>query len=133
MIHERLKITEKHNRQSEESMTRKAGQLMECEERPRQFGEESFATLEWDLGGHITYASPAVALITGYSPQEMKGRLIKRYLTAAELAKFDKALTDKVVKGVRVKIRKKDRSLVSVEASVGHLSGAGWWLEFRQL
>jgi PAS domain-containing protein len=93
----------------------------------------NLAMLEWDLKGHITYASPAVTWIIGYTPEEMKRGPIKRYLAATMLPKLGIALRDKVVKGLQLTMRRKDGSLVNVEASVGHLSGVGWWLEFRRL
>jgi len=95
--------------------------------------EENLAMLEWDLEGHITYASPAVTWITGYTPEEMKRRSIKRYLPATMLPKLRIALRDEVAKGLQLKMRRKDGSLVNIEASAGHLSGVGWWLEFRRL
>jgi PAS domain S-box-containing protein len=100
--------------------TRTEEALRESEERFRGIAERSFdAILTVDLEGRITYASPAVERITGYSQSEMLGASFQKFLPESEIPNLirilSEAVTGDAAKSVEANILKKDGSTVCFE------------------
>ena len=100
--------------------TRTEEALRESEERFRGIAERSFdAILTVDLEGRITYASPAVERITGYSQSEMLGASFQKFLPESEIPNgmriLSEAVTGDVATSVEANILKKDGSVACFE------------------
>jgi PAS domain S-box-containing protein len=100
--------------------TRTEEALRQSEERFRGIAERSFdAILTVDLEGRITYASPAVERITGYSQSEMLGASFQKFLPESEIPNgiqiLGEAVRGDVAKSVEANILKKDGSKVCFE------------------
>jgi PAS domain S-box-containing protein len=100
--------------------TRTEEALKESEERFRGIAERSFdAILTVDLEGTITYASPAVERITGYSQKEIVGVPLQRFLPESDFPKafqiFGEAMKGEAAESVEVNLVKKDGSIVCLE------------------
>ncbi|MGA2239774.1 MAG: PAS domain S-box protein [Candidatus Bathyarchaeia archaeon] len=100
--------------------TRTEEALKESEERFRGIAERSFdAILTVDLEGRITYASPAVERITGYSQSEMLGASFQKFLPESEIPNgmriLSEAVTGDAATSVEANILKKDGSIICFE------------------
>jgi len=97
-------------------------ELKKSEERFRGIVERSFNAISVvNLEGQLIYASPAVERITGYSPEELKGKPFQNYFVESDIPKAVQAFT-KVIKGgttegVQLKMIKKDGSTIYIESN----------------
>jgi PAS domain S-box-containing protein len=94
--------------------------LWESEERFRGIAERSLDEIfTADSDGNMTYVSPALLRITGYSPEEILGKEFQQYINESDIPKASQALSGTLkgenVEGLQLGIRKKDGSLVDVE------------------
>jgi len=94
--------------------------LHESEEKFRSITERNFdAIYELDLEGRITYVSPALERITGYTPEEILGNPIQNFIPKSKLPEAASAVArvvkGEIVEGLQIEIIRKDGSLVFVE------------------
>lgn len=94
--------------------------LRESEERFRKIAQRSFDMIFiCDADRGITYISPAVARILGYTPEEMTGRRCKDYLLERALPGWQevrrRVARGESAEGLLVEFRRKDGSVAVVE------------------
>jgi len=94
--------------------------LKQSEDRFRGIAERSFdAILTVDLEGRITYASPALERMTGYSQNEVIGASFQRFLPESEISRgiriLTQALEGEIAESVEANILKKDGSIARLE------------------
>ena len=104
--------------------------LEESEERFRGIAERSFDMIAMlDLEGRVTYASPAVKWVTGYTPEEMRGQHFQDYLpkdvVPKEIQAFAEIAKGGVAKAVPLRIVRKDGSLTHVEVNASPVISDG--------
>jgi PAS domain S-box-containing protein len=107
----------------EELVAEKTHELQESEERFRGIAERSFDTIfTTDFDGRISYVSPAVRRFLGYTPEEVVGRSIQRYLLESEVPKlrqtFDVLMKGEITGVFETRMLRKDGSIARVEVSV---------------
>jgi len=104
--------------------------LLDSEERFRGIAERSFDMIvTLDLEGRVTYASPAVTWITGYTPEEMVGQHFQNYLPKDAIPKEIQAFVE-IAKGgvsraVQLRIVRKDGSLAQAEVNASPIMSDG--------
>ena len=96
--------------------------LHDSEERFRGIAERSFDMIvTLDLEGRVTYASPAVTWVTGYTPEEMVGQHFQNYLPKdvipKEIEAFVEIAKGGVSRAVQLRIVRKDGSLAQAEVN----------------
>jgi PAS domain S-box-containing protein len=104
--------------------------LRESEMKFRRIAEGSFDPLvTMDLQGHLTYASPALFLMTGYTADQVIGQHFTVFLPDDERAKriqaFNSVLGGAVVRGQETKLLCADGSLVHVEITTSPITESG--------
>ncbi len=104
--------------------------LQESEEKFRGIAERNFDVIyELDLEGCITYVSPAIERIAGYTPEEMLGNPIQDYVLQPETPSAVDALAKiregETLEGFHMEIVKKDGSLASVEVNASPIIKEG--------
>ncbi|HOI59604.1 MAG TPA: PAS domain S-box protein, partial [Methanoculleus sp.] len=94
--------------------------LLASEEKFREIAQRSFDmiyTCYYDSG--ITYISPAVARILGYTPEELIGRECRNYVNPLSLPAWEegqkRVARGEPVEGLEVEFRRKDGSAAFVE------------------
>jgi PAS domain S-box-containing protein len=104
--------------------------LRESEEKFRGIAERNFDIIyELDLDGRVTYVSPAIERVTGYTPEEIVGKTFKDFIPELLVPDVLRAHMD-VVKGgsleaLQIKIKRKDGSLASVEINTSPIFKEG--------
>ncbi|MDV2481246.1 PAS domain S-box protein [Methanoculleus sp. Wushi-C6] len=94
--------------------------LLASEEKFRAIAQRSFDMIYTCYhDGGITYMSPAVTRILGYTPEELNGRRCREYLSPVSLSAWGEAqkklARGESVEGLEVEFRRKDGSVVFVE------------------
>jgi len=105
-------------------------ELKESEERFRGLVERSFDMIvTLDMEGRISYASPAVTWVTGYTPQEMVQQHFQNYLPKdvipKEIQAFVEIAKGGVSRAVSLRIMRKDGSLAHVEINASPVISDG--------
>jgi PAS domain S-box-containing protein len=104
--------------------------LRESEEKFRGLAENVpdaiFAT---DANGRLTYISPAIEDILGYSPEAMVGKLYHAFLKSSEVPvainHFRRVIKSQAVRSLQLDMKRKDRSIVSTELSATPIRSDG--------
>jgi len=112
----------RHSENLEKLVEERTHDLRESEEKFRGIAERSFDIIAMlDLEGRVTYASPAVTWITGYTPEEMVGQHFQNYLpkdvVPKEIQAFVEIAKGEVSRAVQLRIVRKDGSLAQAEVN----------------
>jgi len=104
--------------------------LEESEERFRGIAERSFDMIAMlDMEGRISYASPAVTWVTGYTPEEMRGQHFQNYLPKdvipKEIQAFVEIAKGGVSRAVQLRIVRKNGSLAQAEVNASPIMSDG--------
>lgn len=94
--------------------------LRESEQRFREIAERSFdAIVMLDSDGRVTYASPALFLITGYSPSEVLGKHLINFLKTEDIQTpirgLQSIMSGEVWRSKEMKITRNDGSIGYIE------------------
>ena len=114
----------------EELIETRTAELKASEEKFRAITERSFdLIITVDPQGRITYASPSSFFMTGYSPEQLIGKLFTNYVPEDEAAKlvqaFARVAGGEVGRGLESKILGADGSVVHVEIVGSPIIGIG--------
>jgi PAS domain S-box-containing protein len=132
-ITERKRLEEELKRYSqhlEELVSGRTAELKASEEKFRAITEGSFdPIITLNSEGHITYASPAFFLTTGFSSAQTIGNHYTSYLPKDEIVKLTptvmKVLAGEVVRSQETEILRDDGSLCPVELSISPINETG--------
>jgi PAS domain S-box-containing protein len=97
--------------------------LEESEKSFRDIAERSFDIIcKLDTNGMITYISPAITRATGYKPEQLMGKPIRKFLYESEIPKLDQAnkilLKGRNIEGLELKMLSKNGSMIHYEVNV---------------
>ncbi|MCJ7506123.1 PAS domain S-box protein [Candidatus Bathyarchaeota archaeon] len=112
----------RHSENLEKLVEERTHDLRESEEKFRGIAERSFDMIvTLDPEGRVTYASPAVTWVTGYTPEEIVRQHFQNYLPKdvipEEIQAFVEIAKGGVSRAVQLRIVRKDGSLAQAEVN----------------
>ena len=108
--------------------------LRKSEERFRKIAEGSFDIIYTaDKEGHLTYVSPALERVLGYTPERTIGKHFKNFISESHLAKaaeaHDEVMRGGSIQGLQLEVLKQDGSSATVEINSSPIAKDGTVVE----
>ncbi|NNG01185.1 MAG: PAS domain S-box protein [Desulfobacteraceae bacterium] len=129
-MNEKLQVEISERKQTENELVKSQVALHESEKKFRGIVERNFdGILVIDLEGNFVYLSPSVEVITGYKAEDLIGTGFLEYIVKSDrpaaLRDLEDLLNGAEIRSLRLKIVKKDGTLIHIDANSAPITTDG--------